>query len=66
MILVVVDRFSNMAHFIPIMKKDSPTVARSYLDNVWKYHGILEDVVSHRDSTFTGSFFTDFYNYLGI
>jgi len=66
MILVLVDRISEMAHFIPIKKKDSPRVARSYLDNVWKYHGFPEDVVSDRDSTFTRSFFTDKYNYLGI
>jgi hypothetical protein len=65
-ILVVVDRFTKMAHFIPIKKKDSPTVAQAYLENVWKYHGFPEDVVSDRDSTFTGSFFTDLYNYLGI
>ena len=66
MILIVVDRFSKMAHFIPIKKKDSPTVARAYLENIWKYHGLPEDVVSDRDSTFTGSLFTDLYNYLGM
>jgi transposase InsO family protein len=65
-ILVVVDRFTKMAHFIPLKKKDSPTVARAYLENVWKYHGFPEDVVSDRDTTFMGSFFTDLYNYLGI
>jgi transposase InsO family protein len=65
-ILVVVDRFTKMAHCIPLKKKDSPTVARAYLQNVWKYHGFPKDVVSDRDSTFTGSFFTDLYNYLGI
>jgi len=65
-ILVVVDRFTKMAHFVPIKKKDSPTVARAYLENVWKYHGFPEDVVSDRNTTFTGSFFTDLYNYLGI
>jgi len=65
-ILVVVDRFTKMAHFVPIKKKDSPTVARAYLENIWKYHGFPEDVVSDRDTTFTGSFFTDLYNYLGI
>jgi hypothetical protein len=65
-ILVVVDRFTKMAHFIPIKKKDSPTVARAYMENVWMYHGFPEDVISDRDSTFTGSFFTDLYNYLGI
>jgi len=66
MILVVVDRFTKMAHFIPITQEDSPPVARANLENVWKYHGFPEDVVSDRDSTFTGSFFTDLYNYLGI
>jgi len=55
-----------MAHFVPIKRKDSPTVARAYLEKVWKYHGFPEDVVSDRDTTFTGSFFTDQYNYLGI
>jgi hypothetical protein len=55
-----------MAHFVPINKKDSPTVARAYLENVWKYQGFPEDVVSDRDGTFTGQFFTDLYNYLGI
>jgi len=30
-ILVVVDRFTKMAHFIPLSKKDSPTVAKAYL-----------------------------------
>jgi len=66
MILVVVDRFTKMAHFVPIKNKDSPSVSRAYLENVWKYHGFPEDVVSDRDMTFTGSFFTDLYNYLGI
>jgi len=66
MILVVVDRFTKMAHFIPIRRKDSPTVARAYLENIWKYHGLPEDVVSDRDGTFTGQYFTDLYNYLGI
>jgi hypothetical protein len=65
-ILVVVDRFTKLAHFIPIRKKDSPTVARAYSENVWKYHGFAEDVVSDRDGAFTGQFFTDLYDYLGI
>jgi len=59
MILVVVDWFTKMAHYIPIEKKDSQTVARAYLENVGKYHCLPEDLVSDRDSTFTGSFFAD-------
>jgi len=66
MILVVVDRYMKMAHFIPVKKKDSPTVARAYLENIWNYHGFPEDVVSDRNGTFMGQFFTDSYNDLGI
>lgn len=35
-ILVVVDWFTKLAHFIPIDKQDSPTVTKAYLNNVWK------------------------------
>jgi len=66
MILVVVDCFTQMVHCIPIKTQDTPTVARAYIDNDWKYHGFPEDVVSDRDGTFTGQFFTDLYNNLGI
>jgi hypothetical protein len=66
MILVVINRFTKMTHFITLKKKNSPSVARAYLESVWKNHGFAEDVVSDRDSTFTGSFFTDLYNYLVI
>jgi hypothetical protein len=66
MILLVVDQFTKMGQFVPIKKKDSPTVAPAYLKNVWKYNRFSEDVVSDRDSTFTWGFFTNLYNYLGI
>jgi len=65
-ILVVVDQFTKMAHDIPFRKKDSTMVAKAYQENQWKYHGFPGDVVSNRDSTFTGNFFTDLYNYLAI
>jgi len=65
-ILVVVDRGTKMAHFVPIRNKDSPSLAGAYLENVWKNHGFPEDVVSNRDTTFTGSFFMDLYNFLVI
>lgn len=65
-ILVVVDRFTTMDHFIPISKKNSTSVTKAYLENVWKHHGFPENVVSDRDRTFTGQYFTDLYKYLGI
>jgi hypothetical protein len=66
MILVVVDWFTVMADFIPFKKKDSPTVGRGYLENVWRNDGFPEDIVSDRDLMIMGSFFTDLHNFLGI
>jgi transposase InsO family protein len=65
-IMVVVDRFTKMAHFIPTAKRESSVVARLFLDNVWKYHGLPLDVVSDRDGVFTGHFIADLYEFLGI
>jgi hypothetical protein len=66
MILVVVDHFTKMAHFVPIKKQHSPTVAREYLENGWKYNGSQDDAVFDPDRTFTRQFFTDLYDYHGI
>jgi len=55
-----------MAHFIPIVKREATEVARAYLNGVWKYHGIPEDIVSDRDATFTGQYIANLYDYLGI
>lgn len=66
MILVLADQFTKMAHVIQIMKKDSPAMARAYLENVWKYHGFPEDMGSDRNPTFTGSSITELENYLGM
>jgi len=65
-ILIVVDRFTKMAHFIPIVKREAVEVAQAYLNGVWKYHRIPEDVVSDRDATFTGQYIANLYDYLGI
>ena len=65
-IMVVVDCFTKMAHFIPAAKRESSVVARLCVDNVWKYHGLPLDVVSDRDGVFTGHFIADLYEFLGI
>src|SRR6202163_1415711 len=65
-IMVVVDRFTKMAHFIPTDKREASTVARLFLNNVWKYHGMPIDIVSDRDTVFTGHFLADLYQFLGI
>ena len=46
-----------MSHFIPIKKKDPPTVAKANLENMWNYHQCSEAVVSDRDGTFYSPIF---------
>ena len=42
LILVVVDRFTKMAHFIPTTEKTSAEgLARLFRDNIWKLHRLL-------------------------
>jgi hypothetical protein len=36
-IMVVVDQFTKMAHFIHTVERESAVVAKLFLENVWKY-----------------------------
>jgi len=48
-ILVVVDRFTKMGHFIPTMERTSTEgLARLFRDNVWKLHGLPDSIISDR------------------
>jgi hypothetical protein len=56
-IMVVVDRFSKMAHFIPT--KESATTQetrRLFFTHVFKYHCLLKDIMSDQDPKFTSKF----------
>ncbi len=47
-IWVIVDRFTKMAHFIPIAEKQKMAegCAKMFLANVWRLHGLPSDIVS--------------------
>ena len=49
MILVVVDRLTKMAHFIPTTEKTTAEgLARLFRNNVWKLYGLPESIISNR------------------
>ena len=53
-LLVVVDRLSKMAHYIPTtMDVTSKGIARLFFDNIFKLHGIPDSVVSDQGTQFT-------------
>ena len=56
-ILVVVDKFSNMAHFIPCFKtSDASRIAIFFFDYVVKLHGLPKTMMLYKDNKFVSYF----------
>ena len=56
-IWVIVDRLTKSAHFLPIRQNDSlDNLARIYVNEVVRLHGVPLSVVSDRDPRFTARF----------
>ncbi|QRV83029.1 Transposon Tf2-7 polyprotein [Ceratobasidium sp. AG-Ba] len=66
-ILVVIDRFSRQAHFIPCLEStNAEGVADLFIKEVWKLHGLPKTTVSDRGPTFNSQFLKALYAKLGI
>jgi hypothetical protein len=56
-IMVVVDRFSKMTHFIPTKESAiAQETKRLFFTHVFKHHDLSKDIVSDRDPKFTSKF----------
>lgn len=56
-ILVVVDGLTKYAHFIPVIHHYIMSkIAQVFANNVMKFHGLPESILTDRDVTFTRKF----------
>jgi len=66
-LLVVVDRLSKMAHYIPTtMDVNSKQVARLFFDNIFRLHEIPDSIVSDHRTQFASEFTRALTNLVGI
>ena len=56
-IWVIVDRLTKLAQFLAINVKDPlPKLARIYIEEIVRLHGVLRSIVSDRDPCFVSRF----------
>jgi hypothetical protein len=61
-ILVVIDKFTKYAHFVPLSHPFTALqVAQAYMDNIYKLHGLPESIVSDRDRIFTSTLWRELF-----
>jgi len=66
-ILVVCNRLTKMAHFIPTTENTSVEgLARLFRDHVWKLHGLPESIISDRGAQFAANLMSELNQILGI
>jgi hypothetical protein len=61
-ILVVVDKFTMFAHFLPLKHSYTAlSIAKVFLNQVYKLHGLPESIISDRESVFTSNFWKELF-----
>ncbi|WVZ88557.1 hypothetical protein U9M48_035065 [Paspalum notatum var. saurae] len=66
-ILVVVDLFTKYSHFIALRHPfTTAVVARLFLNNVYRLHGLPQSLVSDRDRVFTSQFWRELFALAGV
>jgi transposase InsO family protein len=65
-IFVVVDTLTKSAHFIPVRTMyQAPDIARVFISEIVRLHGVPKNIISDRGSLFTGQFWMSFQEALG-
>jgi transposase InsO family protein len=66
-ILVIVDRFSKRAHFVPCRKdNDAKVLAQMFLQEWVRLHGFPRQIISDRGTLFTSRFWREFCELSGL
>ncbi|GJW47595.1 retrotransposon-related protein [Tanacetum coccineum] len=66
-IMVVVDRLSKYAHFVPMAHPfKAAQVAQLFLDTIYKLHGLPHTITSDRDKVFISHFWKELFKKLGV
>lgn len=64
--MVVVDRFTKYGHFMAItLPFIASSVAKLFLDNIYKLHRMPQSIISGRDKIFTNKFYLELFHLLG-
>jgi hypothetical protein len=65
-IWVIVDRLTKVAHFIPVRTTfETHKLAELYIDNILKFHGAPNCIVSDRGPQFTAKFWRSLHKAMG-
>ena len=65
--MVVVDRFSKMIHLIPFKElPNAEETARAFIKNIFRLHGLPDDIYTDRGSQFTSELWLELMEKLGI
>ena len=65
-IWVIVDRLTKSAHFLAVSKKTSlDQLAKLYIDEIVRLHGVPLSIISDRDPRFTSRFWRSLQQALG-
>lgn len=67
MILVITDRYTKAIHLIPTRQTDTAReLAAQFIHNVFRLHGLPDDIVSDRGSTFASEWWGEVCKQLGV